>query len=193
MDATILVVQGAGDLHDPEGTIVLIRYLERELAGAARVVVPEMPDAEADPRYAPWREAIREHIDVIEGGVHVVGHSFGGSVVLKMLAEGSPAATIKSLHLVAMPWWGDEGWSWDELALPKDAAAHLADVPIFLYHSLDDPHVPVAHLALYEAALPAATVRRIPGAEHSFREGLPELIDDLRSVADQDPRPTAAR
>ena len=192
MSATTLVVQGAGDLHDPEGTIVLVRYLERELPAGDRVLAPEMPGAEDDPRYEPWRDAIRDQLDQIDGPTHVVGHSFGGSVVLRMVAEAGIDPRVRSLHLIAMPWWGLEGWDWEELALPAGVGTSPPDVRIYLYHSVDDPHVPIAHLARYADALPQAVVRRIPGAKHSFRDGLPELVQDILA-AGQAPRPTADR
>jgi serine hydrolase len=183
MAATVLVVQGAGDMHHPEGTIVLVRYLERALPEGYLVVAPEMPDAESDPRYVPWRDAIGATLDEVDAPVLIVGHSVGGSVVLKMLSEGPADPSIRGLFLASVPWWGPEGWSWDEFAVPDDFAARLPEVPVFLYHSLDDPEVPFAHLRLYEARMPAATVRAIEGAEHSFRSGLPELIADITHLA----------
>lgn len=189
MAATVLVVQGAGDMHDPEGTIVLVRYLEAELPDGFRVVAPEMPDAETDPRYGPWRDAIGATLASLEAPVLVVGHSLGGSVVLKMLSDAPAHPATRGLFLASMPWWGPEGWPWDELALPDDLATRLPDIPVFLYHSIDDPEVPIAHLELYASRLPGATVRRIPGAEHSYRNGLPQLIGDVRAVGSTLPDP----
>jgi hypothetical protein len=40
--------------------------------------------------------------------------------------------------------------------------------------------VPVDHLKLYEAQLRDARVRRVPGADHSFLRGLPELVEDIQ-------------
>jgi uncharacterized protein len=54
---------------------------------------------------------------------------------------------------------------------------------IFLYHSLDDPEVPFAHLGYYEEHLPKAMARPIAGSEHSFVEGLPTLVDDISSLS----------
>jgi serine hydrolase len=184
MTATVLVAQGAGDMHHPEGSIVLVRTLERELPDTYRVVAPEMPGAD-NPRYSPWRDTLAEALDRADGDVLIVGHSFGGSVVLKLLTEAPPARPIRGLFLVAVPWWGKEGWSYEEFAVRDDFATRLPDVPVFLYHSVDDPHVPFDHLALYEARIPRATAYRIPGAEHSFRSGLPELVRDIRAVAEQ--------
>jgi predicted alpha/beta hydrolase family esterase len=115
----------------------------------------------------------------MDESVLVVGHSFGGSVLLKYLAEGPPPVPVEGVFLISMPFWGPEGWAYDDYALPADFASRLPAAPIFLYHSREDPHVPFDHLALYSDRLPMATVRPIDGSEHSFMEGLPALVDDI--------------
>ena len=183
MHVTVLFIQGAGDMHQPEGSIHLARYLERELGDQYRVLAPEIPDAETDPRYVPWRDAIDRELDAIDGPVLIVGHSLGGTVVLRMLVESPAPTEIRGLFLASMPWWGPEAWDMAEYGPPDGFGAWLPDVPIFLYHSIDDPHVPFGHLARYQAALPTATARSVPGSEHSFRNGLPELIRDIEGVS----------
>ena len=182
MVATALFIQGAGDMHQPDGSIHLARFLERSLENEYRVLAPEMPDADEDPRYEPWRGAIENELAAIEGPVVVVGHSLGGSVALKMLSESPAPPAIRGLFLLSLPWWGPEGWDYAEYAPAEGFGARLPDIPVFVYHSIDDPHVPIDHLQRYAAELPQATVRRIPGAEHSFVQGLPELVTDIRGI-----------
>lgn len=181
MLATVLFVQGAGDMHHPEGSIHLARWLERELGDDVRVFAPEMPDAE-DPGYERWRAAIAEHLSSLDGPVLIVGHSFGASTVLKMLSESPAPAQLRGLFLVETPWWEPEGWS-AEYAVSEGFADRLPPIPTYLYHSVEDPEVPFSHLDIYRAHLPNATVRVIPGEQHSFVDGLPELADDIRGVA----------
>ena len=181
MLATVLFIQGAGDMRHPEGSIHLARWLERELGDDVPVLAPEMPDAE-DPGYERWRAAIAEHMGAIDGPVLIVGHSFGASTVLKMLSDSPAPAHLRGLFLVETPWWEPEGWS-AEYAVTEGFADRLPAIPIFLYHSVDDPEVPFSHLDIYRAHLPHATARVIPGAQHSFVDGLPELLGDIRSVA----------
>ena len=181
MLAAVLFVQGAGDMHHPQGSIHLARWLERELGDDFRVLAPEMPDAD-NPAYERWRAAIEEHLGTIDGPVLIVGHSFGASTVLKMLSESPAPLRLLGLFLASTPWWEPEGWS-AEYAVTEGFADRLPDAPIFLYHSVDDPEVPLSHLDNYLAHLPTATARVIPGSEHSFVHGLPELVADIRSVA----------
>ena len=101
----VLFIQGAGGMHQPEGSGRLAAYLARELGTGYRVIAPEMPDAE-NPRYQPWRDRIERELDAIDEAVILVGHSFGGSVLLKYLAQGSYQKPIRGLFLVSVPNWG---------------------------------------------------------------------------------------
>ena len=181
MPVTVLFVQGAGDMHHPEGSIHLARWLQRELGDDFRVLAPEMPGAE-NPGYERWRVAIEKELAAIDGPVLIVGHSLGASTVLKMLSQSSAPPRVRGLFLVTTPWWEPAGWS-AEYAVAEGFPDRLPDVPIFLYHSIDDPEVPFSHLDIYRQHLPAATARAIPGREHSFAHGLPELVRDIEGLA----------
>ncbi|HEY6684600.1 MAG TPA: hypothetical protein VI094_00165 [Propionibacteriaceae bacterium] len=80
-------------------------------------------------------------------------------------------------HLEAQPVLFIQG------AVPNDVGLRLPTSTIFLYHSRDDPEVPFAHLGYYQEHLPAATARPIDGSEHSFLQGLPRLVDDMKNLA----------
>ena len=64
-------------------------------------------------------------------------------------------------------------------------AAGLPHAPVFLYHSRHDPEVPFDHLGLFAAKLPHATQRPLEGSEHSFINGLPQLVTDIRGLAEE--------
>ena len=177
-DHTVLFIPGAGDPRHPQGSGHLADYLSRELAPAVEVVAPALPNAD-DPNYRSWRDAIADTLPDLGDEPLVVGHSFGGSVLLKYLAEGSHAP-IAGLFLVSTPYWGSD---FPTAALPDDFAAKVADIPIFLYHSRDDPEIPVSHLRRYQEQLPHATSRLIDGSEHSFVNGLPQLVSDIQAFS----------
>ena len=179
----LLFVQGAGAMSAPDGSGVLARYLESSLGADFAVNAPEMPDAATDPEYPAWRDLIDRQLHRLHVPVLLVGHSFGGSVLLKYLAECSPPVPVAGLFLVSVPWWGLEGWAYEDYAPPADFGSRLPEMPLFLYHSRHDPHVPFEPLAYYEAALPSGTSRLIDGSEHSFANGLPEMVSDIQSSA----------
>jgi predicted alpha/beta hydrolase family esterase len=177
----VLFIQGAGSMHGPEGSGRLAAYLARELRTGYCVIAPEMHEAD-NPHYQPWRDRIDQELETLDKEVILVGHSFGGSVLLKYLAEGSYRNPVRGLFLVSIPNWGPDGWAYDEYAAPSDVGSRLPPSKIFLYHSRDDPEVPFMHLAYYQQNLPTATVRPIDGSEHSFVDGLPTLVDDIKSL-----------
>jgi uncharacterized protein len=177
----VLFIQGAGNMHEPEGSGRLAAYLGRELGTDYRIIAPEMPDAD-NPRYQPWRDRIEQELEAIDEEVIFVGHSFGGSVLLKYLAEGSFHRPFRGLFLVSVPNWGPDGWAYDEFAVPNDIGSRLTASRIYLYHSREDPEVPFAHLSYYQEHLPTATSRLVDGSEHSFVDGLRTLVDDIESL-----------
>jgi predicted alpha/beta hydrolase family esterase len=121
-------------MHEPEGSGRLAAYLARELDTDYRLIAPEMPDAD-DPRYQAWRDRIEQELEAIDGKVIFVGHSFGGSILLNYLAEGSYRKPVRGLFLVSVPNWGPGGWAYDEFAVPNDAESRLPASRIFLLDS----------------------------------------------------------
>jgi uncharacterized protein len=177
--STILFIHAAGDPRQPEGSGELTDYLARELGDDFQVIAPIMPKPD-DPEYRLWRDAIERQLGELGDDLLLVGHSFGGSVLLKYLAEGTYQRPIAAIFLVSVPFWGPD---FPSFALPGDFASHLPSVPIFLYHSRDDPEIPVSHLRRYQEHLPDATTRIIEGSQHSFTSGLPALVRDIQAFS----------
>jgi predicted alpha/beta hydrolase family esterase len=176
---TVLFIHGAGEgAYQEDG--LLAASLQNALGPAYQVRYPNMVN-EASPEYAEWKAQIAAELATLEGEIILVGHSVGGSVLLKFLAEERVEKPIAGLFLLATPYWGeDEFWNWDEVRLPQDVAAKLARLPrIFLYHSRDDDIVPFAHLARYAAKLPQATIRAVDGRGHQFGNDLADVAGDI--------------
>jgi uncharacterized protein len=175
----VFFIHGAGHPRHPDGSGMLADYLTRELGDDFRVVAPTMPEPD-DPHYRPWRDEIERQMSELGDDLLLVGHSFGASVLLKYLAEGTYQRPIAAIFLVSVPFWGSDFASF---ALPDDFATRLPDAPIFLYHSRDDPEVPFSHLRRYQEHLPHATARLIDGSQHSFTDGLPQLALDIQAFS----------
>lgn len=175
----VLFIHGAGQGAYEEDRL-LAASLQNALGSAYEVRYPKMLN-EDSPEYADWKAQITAELETLDDEVILVGHSVGGSVLLKYLSEGQVEQPIAGLFLIAAPYWGeDDFWSWDEVQLPPDVAAKLAYIPrIFLYHSRDDEIVPFAHLALYAAKLPQAAIREADGRGHQFGNDLAEVAEDI--------------
>jgi predicted alpha/beta hydrolase family esterase len=184
----VLFIQGAGAGAHEEDRL-LVASLQHALGSAYDVRYPRMPD-EDDAQYGAWKARIATELDGLDGAVALVGHSVGGSVLLKHLSEERVARPILGLFLVAAPFWSGEGiWVWDDVRLPPDLEARLDHVPrIFLYHSRDDEVVPFAHLSRHAALLPRATVRALDGRGHQLGNDLGEVAQDIRSAGGESRR-----
>jgi hypothetical protein len=181
MERQALFIHAAGDKRSPDGSGGLIAYLEDRLAGTYEVLSPDMPDPD-QPSYGMWSGQIAAELAALNNDPVLIGHSLGASVLLKCLSEGAYQGPVAGLFLIETPYWGDRDWEL-EWALPEDFPSRIPPIPrIFLYHSRSDPVVPFAHLGLYRNKLPQATARELEGDEHSFTSGLPELVDDIKSL-----------
>ena len=184
----LVCVQGAGEgAYDEDAE--LVQRLHQALGDGFAVVYPRMPD-EGNAPYERWKAQIEEHLAAISGEVILVGHSVGGSVLLKYLAGTDPDERILGAFLLATPLWGGDGWRYDgyeELELPPDAADRLAaGPPVFMYHCRDDEVVPFAHLGLFAKILPAVTTRALDTGGHQGATDLAPIVADIRRLQPAD-------
>ena len=181
-DRTVIFIQGAGEGAYREDA-KLAKDLGRRLGSGYRIRFPELPN-EADADYETWAQLIREELTAAGNRAILVGHSVGGSVVIKSLTELLPEQTLAGIFLIAAPFWHDhELWHWKEARLPPDAAARLPDaVPLFLYHGRDDKTVPVSHVEMYAAAFPMARVHRLPGRDHQLNGDMSEVARAIKRL-----------
>lgn len=179
MQTAVVVIHGAGTQENGRGSGSLVSHLRGALEASHVVVSPAMP-APGNPTYRAWKAALDRVLQSVDGPFVLVGHSLGGSVLLKYLAEERPAPPVRALFLVAAPYWGSTDWESDEFVLRPGFADSLPpNAAVFLYHSRDDDVVPSAHAERYGAEIPRAVLRLVDGRGHEFRGGLPELVADL--------------
>ena len=169
MTKHVLVIQGGG-AGAYEEDAQLAAALQDALGSGYHVIYPHMPN-EADPEYPAWKAQIAKELAVLDGNAIVVGHSAGGSVLLRYLAEEHVAQSIGGIFIIAAPYWGAEEWHADP---PKE-------VPLFLYHSRDDAIIPFAHLALWAKKLGTAVTREVTGG-HQLNNDLAAVAKDITSL-----------
>src|SRR5450432_1805732 len=110
----LIFVQGGGKgVHD-EWDSKLVASLRKELGQDYEIHYPQMPE-EDDPKYAAWSSALAKACGALRDGAIVVGHSVGGTILLKALTEQSWALTVGAVFLIAAPFVGEDGWSADDL------------------------------------------------------------------------------
>jgi pimeloyl-ACP methyl ester carboxylesterase len=86
--------------------------------------------------------------------------------------------------LLATPFWsGNEEWV-KGLELRNDFADQLPEnIPIFLYHCMDDEEAPFEHLFMYAQKLPQATVHEIRKGGHQFNNDLKFVAKDIKKLS----------
>lgn len=183
MARPVLFVHGAGAQGPHEGSQDMLAHLRAALGPDHEVRAPSMPDPDA-PRHEAWRDRLVDELAALPAEALVVGHSLGGSTLLKTLAERPRGRAIAGMFLVATPFWDPDRPDIAEYALPEGFAARLPPIGgLFLYHSRDDEEVPFAHLERYARALPRAIVRELDGYGHVFAAPCPPLIRDILGLS----------
>jgi|SRR6185436_7760916 len=182
MTNQVLFIQGGGqDAHDKWDNKI-VESLERELGPDYSIRYPRMPD-EADPEYASWRAALKRQFDRLSNGALLIGHSIGGTILIRTLADEPPTLTFGGIFLVAAPFVGDGGWHSDDIEPLSDLGARLSEqTPIYLYHGSKDETAPFAHVHLYAQSIPHAVVRQLSGRDHQLNNDMSEVAADIRRL-----------
>jgi predicted alpha/beta hydrolase family esterase len=181
MNMHVLFIQGGGGEEDYAADAKLVASLHEGLGKSYLIHYPLLPD-EPEPDFGRKKQ-IGKEISLIEGEIILVGHSLGASMVLKYLSEIGIRKKITGIFLLSTPFWrGEQDWK-QGLILHNDFASRLPkNVPIFLYHSMDDEEVPFDHLELYAQKLPQATVRKITVGGHQLNNDLSIVAKDIKSL-----------
>ena len=181
MARQVLFAQGAGKGTHDEWDDKLVQSLRKNLGDGWSVLYPRMP-GEGDPKFSAWKATLlREFQNLREGDV-LVGHSFGGAVLLHAITEEALPFRPSALVLLATPFYGDDGWDGADLELPPDFTRRLPDsLAIRLYHGNRDDTVPFHHLELYRKAIPRALTTEVPDGDHQFNDDLAEVARDIKA------------
>lgn len=174
----LLFIHGAGDTgEDRNGTFAA---LTRAVDGRFKVLRPQLP--EPDPQ--SWGRIIDGLLAEVPGDAALVGHSLGGSMLLKVIAERHPGLSAAGLILLAPPFWGAPGWDYLQFAPPPGFAAALGGIGAVTHlHGRDDEVVPFTHQALYAERMPEANYVAIDHCGHEFAgPGAAAVLGALRSV-----------
>ncbi|WP_194421080.1 alpha/beta hydrolase [Microbacterium abyssi] len=160
---TLMFLHGAGGFEE-DGTLAtrLAKSIDAEL------LMPRMSDE--DMSVESWAAPIRHELADLGHDDLVVAHSFGASILVKVLAER--VWQVRRAHLLAMPNWGQDGWEVEEY----DFDGPEPPQSLTLHHCRDDAVVPFAHLALNARTLPGARVEAHSTGGHQFEDEVPDLL-----------------
>ena len=180
----VLFIQGAGEgAHRLDAE--LAQALREQLGPGFEIDCPEMPN-ESEPDFEAWRTVIARKVSGAPQGLVLVAHSAGGTILMSYLAEEGASENIISAFVIGAPFFGEGGWQVPGFTSPQAAGA-AGNLPLYLYHGVQDETAPIAHLSLYATAFPNAVLRRLEGRNHQLNNDLTEVAADLRNLV------TAAR
>ena len=174
----ILFIHGAGDTGEDRNGV--FAQLTRAVAGRFGVSRPQLPDP--DPQ--AWGDRISPLLADLPEDAVLIGHSLGGSMLLKVIAEQHPGLEAAGLILLAPPYWGAPGWNYLQFAPPEEFAAALGGLGAVIHlHGRDDEVVSFAHQALYAEKMPQARYVAISACGHEFGgTGAAAVLEAINSV-----------
>jgi uncharacterized protein len=181
MNKQIFFAHSGGPQGKPgRGSYDFVHRLREEFEPEYTIHDPVIEDPDA-PTYEMWQEMFDREFPKLTNPVFLIGHSLGGSTLLKYLSEEACGLQIAGLFLVAPPYWGKGGWEAEDFALKDDFSKTLPAIPgIHLYHCLMDPVVPVEHANFYQKLIPNASIHKLNGNDHAFSDGLPVLVEHIK-------------
>jgi len=184
VSTSVVFIQGGGEGAHAEDA-ALAASLAEHLGDDFTVDFPLMPD-EGEPDEGRWAPGIADAITRAaassDGPIVLVGHSIGGYVLARQLAETDVDAEIAAIVLIAAPFpSADPDWVFEGFELPDDLGRRLPDAPVLVYASEDDEIVPFAHRDRYAEAIPRAIVRTTTGG-HQLGGDLGLVAEDIRRV-----------
>lgn len=148
-----------------------------------QVVQPKMPTPD-NAKYTEWAIWFRKIIPFLKDGVVLVGHSLGGLFLAKYLSMHRFPKRIKATILIATPFTA-EGLheSLGDFTLPSSLKRFKRQGGrIIIYHSPDDPVVPLWHAGEYWGALHPVVFRVCSGLGHFNQPTFPELVREIRAL-----------
>ncbi|MDP3875285.1 MAG: alpha/beta hydrolase [bacterium] len=155
-------------------------WLRKKLGNDYEVIRPIMPNKN-NAQFGEWKLWFEKLTLFLYQDVILVGHSLGGTFLVKYLSENQFPKKIKAVCLVGAVYdKDDEGYTLVNFTLP--ASLNLQTDKIYLYHSKDDPIVPFSALEQYQKALPKAETRIFEDRGHLNQEEFPELVQDILNL-----------
>ncbi|MFM2415212.1 MAG: hypothetical protein RI911_905 [Candidatus Parcubacteria bacterium] len=149
------------------------RQLEAVLPGWS-ILRPQMPN-DTNAQYVEWELYFEKVVPYMEQGCVLVGHSLGGTFLLKYLTKHVLPVQPKALHLVA-PSFGVPGTSFE---VDEDVSVIPTRIPTTIHHSHDDTVVPYSESVEGILRMPGAQLISYETKGHFIDETFPELVSLL--------------
>lgn len=157
--------------------------LSEKLGNDFDVFIPRMPNS-LNAKYPEWKIWFDKLIPFFDEEIILLGHSLGGTFIVKYLSENTLPKKIKATFLVAACYDGENSeYSLASFKLTENIEGFKKQAgKVFLYQSKDDDLVPFADFEKYKIALPEATAKVFENRGHFGQEDFPEIVSDIKNL-----------
>ncbi len=160
-------------------------WLAEELSESWQVLRPEMP-CKLNARYSTWKIWFEKYLEKLDFAEKVVllGHSLGALFLVKYMAENQLPGKAAGLFLVS-PVLDNQGVGGreklDSFLFEMAKAERLSDgvEKIVIFHSEDDPVVPIDHAERLQQAIPGSELMRFQDRGHFSGPDFVELLEAI--------------
>ncbi|MCI5050941.1 MAG: alpha/beta hydrolase [Candidatus Pacebacteria bacterium] len=146
------------------------------------IIRPEMPNKDYA-NYQAWSIWFEKVIPYLRDNVILIGHSLGGGFLMKWLSINILPVSIKQLHLVAPTNnHNSEDYNLGDF-INNEFPGNFSEnnIPqIYIYHSEDDPEVPLQESESYHKQLQNSELIRFKNRGHFLDETFPELFANIK-------------
>ena len=166
-------------------------WVEWALSEEYEMMAPVMPNKQwAD--YEAWKIWFEKLFPFLnDQKLIMIGQSLGGLFLLKYLSENKFPKRIAQLHLVS-PVMDNEGVynvgsvseTVGNFILNPEKLPNVSEQAdeIYIYHSTDDPLVPLSHSQRYKQHLPKAELVVLEGRGHLNQPAFIELLENINKI-----------
>ncbi|MFC1623136.1 alpha/beta hydrolase [Patescibacteria group bacterium] len=158
--------------------------LQDVLGDEWEVIFPVMPSAR-NAKYLEWKIWFEKFIPYLRDDVILLGHSLGGTFLVKYLSENEFPLKISAAFLIAPPFDDKDRITEHSLAdfILSGSLGKFENQceKIYVYFSKDDPVIPFADLSKYEKAFPDAEKVVFEDKGHFNQEEFPELVEKIKN------------
>lgn len=160
--------------------------LGEDLGAEYEVFMPSMPNKQ-NAKFEEWKIWFERHFEFLRDGVILIGHSQGGYFLAKYLTENTLPLKARAVYMVAAPFEPDDfsGEDGGDFSFDTSRLANLLESTehVFIFHSKDDPVVPLTHAERYKEALASAELVLFEDRGHFNTEEFPEIVEHIRRLA----------
>lgn len=160
------------------------RQLDNKLGDNFKYILPTMPNKN-NAKYVEWKIWFEKVLEYVDDNFILLGHSLGGTFLIKYLSENKISKNIKKLFLISSVINGPERkkYQLDTFFINKSLIKNISKLEnIILIHSKDDNEVSFDNFEELAKFLPEAEQMIFADRGHFMGEEFSELVEKIKET-----------